>query len=270
MSAEEILIHEQHMRVKRCRHGPMLYNSTDTHIGRSLDLYGEFSELEGALFALILKPGMVAIDVGANIGCFTVPMAKRVGANGSIVAIEPQRVIYQTLCANVALNALANVHTVHAAAGAEAGSIIVPEINYSAGGNFGGVELGGDDKGESVPVNVLDALPLAACHLIKIDVEGMEGAVIEGAKETIGKFRPVLYVENDRKEKSKALVEQLMAADYRLFLHRPRLFNPDNFFANTENVFGNLGSFNMICIPKSHDFQLDNLTEITSPDQRYD
>lgn len=77
----------------------MLYNPTDTFIGRSLDLYGEFSEFESMLFTQILKPGMVAIDVGANIGCFTVPMAKRVGPNGLVVAIEPQRVIYQTLCA---------------------------------------------------------------------------------------------------------------------------------------------------------------------------
>ena len=54
----------------------------------------------------------------------------------------------------------------------------------------------------------------------------MEGAVVEGAKETIGKFRPVLYLENDRKEKSKALVEQLMALDYRLFVHRPHSLTP--------------------------------------------
>ena len=250
----------------------MLYNSTDTHVGRSLDLYGEYSEFETALFVLILQPGMVAIDVGANIGCFTVPMAKQVGPKGSIVAIEPQRTIFQTLCANVALNALATVHTIHAAAGAEEGSIIVPQINYSDGGNFGGVELGEYDKGEGepVPVTVLDAPPLEACHLIKIDVEGMEGEVIEGAKETIGKFRPVLYVENDRKEKSKALAEQIMAADYRLFLSSPHLFNPNNFFGNAENVFGNLGSFNLICIPKSHGFHLDGLIEITSPDECYD
>ena len=269
MSADEILIQERHMRVKRCRHGPMLYNPTDTFIGRSLDLYGEFSEFESVLFTQILKPGMVAIDVGANIGCFTVPMAKRVGPNGLVVAIEPQRVIYQTLCANVALNALENVLTVHAAAGTEEGSIIVPQVNYSDGGNFGGVELGGNEKGEQVPVTMLDALPLDGCHLIKIDVEGMECEVIEGAKEIIDKFQPVLYVENDRKEKSEALVEQLLASDYRLFLKGPLLFNPDNFFGNTDNVFGGVGSFNLICLTKSHNSRLASSIEITSPNDRY-
>ena len=75
-------------------------------------------------------------------------------------------------------------------------------------------------------------------------------------------------MENDRKEKSKALVEQLLASDYRLFLSGPPLFNPDNFFGNTDNVFGKVGSFNLICLTKSHNFRLASSIEITSPDDR--
>ena len=65
-----------------------------------------------------------------------------------------------------------------------------------------------------------------------------------------------------------ALVEQLLASDYRLFLKGPLLFNPDNFFGNTDNVFGGVGSFNLICLTKSHNFRLSNSIEITSPDDR--
>ena len=71
------LLSERHMRLKQCRHGPMLYSTKDIYIGRSLDLYGEFSEGEVHFFGQVLQPGMVAIDVGANIGCHTVFMAKR-------------------------------------------------------------------------------------------------------------------------------------------------------------------------------------------------
>ena len=57
-----------------------MYNSSDTYIGRSLDLYGEYSYGEADLFARLLRAGMVAIDVGANIiGCHTVTMARLVG-----------------------------------------------------------------------------------------------------------------------------------------------------------------------------------------------
>ena len=71
MSDGMVLAGERHMRVKRCRDGLMrdglmLYNSSDIHIGRSLDLCGEAD-----LFARLLRAGMVATDVGANIGAAT-------------------------------------------------------------------------------------------------------------------------------------------------------------------------------------------------------
>jgi hypothetical protein len=66
MNDSAVLAGEQHMRVKRCRHGLMLYNSSDIYIGRSLDLYGEYSHGEADVFEHLLRPGMVAIDVGAK------------------------------------------------------------------------------------------------------------------------------------------------------------------------------------------------------------
>lgn len=251
------------LRLKRCRHGTFLYNINDIYIGRSLDLYGELSESETAIFAQVLKPGMTAIDAGANIGCHTVFMAQAVGEAGAVLAFEPQRQVFQMLCANVALNGLGNVHTWQAALGPEAGSIVVPSVRYDRQGNFGGVALGSHARGEKVPVMTLDALPLRSCHFIKIDVEGMEREVLAGGGKMIGRFRPLLYVENDRKEKSQALIEALFALDYRLFWHFPPLFNPGNFFGNPENVFGRIVSRNMLCLPKERPVQAINLPEIT-------
>ena len=94
------------MRLAACRHGTMLFNAGDIYIGASLAAYGEFSEGEVALFRQLLRPGMTALDVGANIGAFTLPMARLVGATGRVIAWEPQRIVVQTLCANLALNAI--------------------------------------------------------------------------------------------------------------------------------------------------------------------
>ncbi len=69
---KDTLINQRHMRMKQCRHGVMLYNINDMYVGRSLDLYGEFSEGEAAMLGQILRPGMVVCDIGANIGCHTV------------------------------------------------------------------------------------------------------------------------------------------------------------------------------------------------------
>jgi hypothetical protein len=74
----------------------------------------------------------------------------------------------------------------------------------------------------------------------------------------------MLYVENDRAEKSAALIEQIMGLDYRLYWHLPRLFNSRNYFGETENVFGNLVSVNMLCIPREVGIGVTG-KEITSP-----
>lgn len=263
MAAGETLLEAGTVRLKQCRHGAFLYNIHDKFIGRSLDQYGEFSAGEAAMFAQILRPGMVAMDIGANIGVHTVFMAQAVGSGGAVFAFEPQRVVFQMLSANIALNGLVNVMTWQAAVGAEAGDIFVPPIRYDQEGNFGGVALGGHDRGEKVPVMVLDAMPFRACHFIKIDVEGMEAQVLEGGRQMIARLRPILYVENDRREKSKALIETLFAMDYRLYWHNTPLFNPNNFFANSENLFGNIVSRNMLCVPKESPIQVSNLPEIT-------
>jgi len=166
---------------------------------------------------------------------------------------------------------IANVATWRAGLGAEAGAMKVPPVNYGEPGNFGGVALAAEGPGEAVRITTLDALELRCCALIKIDVQGMEGAVLQGAEATVAKFRPLLYVENDLRERSPALIQQLFDLDYRLYWHCPPMFNEDNFYGNKENVFvsrterGVLQrcNINMLCVPKADDRDF-RLKEITS------
>ncbi len=257
------------MRVKACRRGPMMYFASDQYVGRSFDLYGEFSEGETVVFAQVLKPGMVAIDAGANIGAHTVFFAKAVGPSGRVYAFEPQRRVHQMLCGNVALNALGNVSCLHTALGATAGSVTIPPIEYDKGGNFGGLALGRWESGETVPVMTLDSLALETCHFIKIDVEGMERDVLQGTTATLARCKPFLYVENDREKNSAALIQWLLDHDYRLYWHLTPLFNPNNHFGTAENVFGGILSINKLGIPKSTTVNLNGFREILSADDTW-
>ena len=244
----------------------MVYNSHDRFIGRSLDLYGEFSEGEAVLFQKILRPGMFVVEVGANLGAHTVVLAQAVVPGGGVLAFEPQRLIFQTLCANLALNSIPNVDAHCAAVGAEPGTILVPSLDCYRTNNFGGLALGMHQVGEQVPVVALDNLKLARCDLLKVDVEGMEKAVLLGASATIARCQPLLYVENDRQDKSADLIRTIDGLGYRMFWHIPPLFSPDNFARNSENVFGNIGSFNMFCVHKDNAIaKLDGFKPVVVP-----
>ena len=249
---------------KDCRHGKLTYLLNDAYIGRSLDVYGEYSEGEIDLFRQLLRPGDVAIDIGANIGALTVPMARLVQPDGAIVAFEPQRAIFEVLCNNLRLNGLANVQALRRAAGSTMGSIRVPPLDYRRTDNFGGVALGGAD-GEEVQLVTIDSLNLPRLRLLKVDVEGMEHDVISGARATIARLKPAGYVENDRAENSRALISLLFEVGYRLWWHITPLFNPRNFFRHPRDVFGEVVSFNMLGFPRADAPSLA-LPEIMSPD----
>ena len=264
------LLENANLRLKACKHGVMMFYANDQYIGRSLDIYGEFSELEVQLFQQLVRPGMTIVDVGANIGAHTIFFAKAVGAGGQVIAFEPQRVLYHMMCGNICLNLHNNVAAIHAGLGATSGRIKVPRIDYSQSGNFGGVELGKSETGEDVPLQRLDSYDLKSCHLIKIDVEGMEQAVLEGSGSILKEHQPILYVENDRGEKSGELIEWLLTNGYRLYWHLPPLFNPDNYFEETANVFGETISINMLCIARSQGaMTTEKFREITSPEDSW-
>lgn len=252
-------------RQKVCRYGQMLYNKNDVYIGRSLDVYGEFSEGEVELFRQVMHAGNVVIEVGANIGAHTLFIAQQVGRSGVVIAFEPQRILFQTMCANLALNSVSNVYTLQQAVGARSGSVVIPPLDYTKENNFGGLALGGYESGEGVPLATIDGFNFPACSFLKIDVEGMELDVLQGADRLIRQHRPVIYVENDREEKSAALIRHLDSLGYKLYWHRPPYFNPNNFLGNPQNVFGNIISQNMVCIHSSVPHQLNGLEPVVIP-----
>jgi len=233
----------------KCRYGQMIYPAKDEYVGRSLTLYGEFSEGEAELFKASVNPGDIVIEVGANIGAHTVLLARLAGKMGAVLAFEPQPVLFQTLCANLALNNIVNVRPERFGLGNKTQVLHIPVLDYGSKHDFGALSLDLVDEGIAIPIKRLDSFNIQSCAFIKIDVEGMESEVIEGGANTIYSLRPILYVENNRREKSPTLIQLLLAFDYSLWWHLTPLFREDNYAGNTENVFGKMFSINMLCMP---------------------
>jgi FkbM family methyltransferase len=244
------LIENGFIAVKQCRHGLFAYNVNDLYIGRSLDEYGEWSEEELSILFQVLKPGAVVVDVGANIGTHTVALAKHVTATGAVFAFEPQRLTFQLLCANVALNALINVKCVNAAVSDVRGEVLIPTIDPTRAANFGGLKSEGHAEGDRTDAVRIDELQLARCHLIKIDVEGLEARVLAGAQQTIARFRPVLFVENNTEQGSPAILETLDGLAYNCWWHIADNYSPRNYFGHPERLFPPYFEANLLCFPK--------------------
>ena len=82
MDPSAVLLANGSVRIKQTRHGLMAYNINDIYLGRSLDCYGEFSRGETLLFAQLVGPQSLVLDIGANIGAHTLFFAEAVGPRG--------------------------------------------------------------------------------------------------------------------------------------------------------------------------------------------
>jgi FkbM family methyltransferase len=202
-----------------------------------------------------VKRGDVVVDVGANVGALTIPFARMVGPRGAVFAFEPQPFVYYLLCANVALNGLQHVVCHRLALAHEVGVTLIKELDYTCPGNFGGFRVYDNATDAQVPTNVstIDAWRLNKCALIKVDVEGMERMVLRGAYGTIRRLKPVLWVECEPELFTTHLelidwISQRLG--YRVERVSTPLYQRGNWRGDTENVFGDVLTHNLLCMPR--------------------
>jgi FkbM family methyltransferase len=214
------------IRKVQTRYGKMFVMVSDQVISKSLIEYGEWSHGEIQLLEQFIKPGMTVLDVGANVGSHTLAFSKAVGPGGLVLSFEPQPMVFGLLAVNVVENNAANVLAFNAGVGNAAGWIDLPNINYAKPNNYGAMQLGSyvanagkEINRTPVPVHRLDDLKAAAsADVIKIDVEGMEAAVLEGARGLIAKSRPIMMVENETPgAESEATLKLLFEMDYEVY-----------------------------------------------------
>lgn len=198
----------------------------DTNIGHWMKQHGSMNPLQSYEMQSLLQPGDVVIDVGANLGCYTIPFAERVGPFGKVLAFEPFRWLQQIVSANVAINGLSNVWVMPVGLGTELNRFEArpPQLRFFS--SPGGMKMKGQQDGlkqeeamqlydwdspaEAITVVPLDSLlvhrdaqtallgapAVDNVRLIKIDVEGMEKDVIAGARLVVQHFKPIIWTEN--------------------------------------------------------------------------
>lgn len=255
--------------IRECRHGVMAYLRADVTIGRALDLYGEFAESENRLMSVFLEPGDTVIDVGANVGTVALALARTVGPAGRVLAFEPQRLVFQALCATLTMNGLTHVEARRQAVGRVAGVIRIPAVDPTVEQNLGSVRIERIDddpngQGDLVPLVTIDELSLSACALVKIDAEGMDYDVLLGAAQTIARTRPVLYFEGHAGDATTRAIAFARDRKYRCHWHFAAFYEADS-FRQAPNLFASKGDVNVLAIPEEHALGV-TLPPVSAPD----
>lgn len=151
-------------------------------------LEGERFIEERHLLGRLVKPGMTVVDVGANIGYYLLLFQRCLRGNGRLVCVEPSKENLPELRRTIEINEFRNVTLHEAACGNEEGS-----VGLRSGINSGVVQS--KEGTYEVRVCKLDNLVVEKIDFIKIDVEGYEGQVLEGADGLLRRWRPTLFLE---------------------------------------------------------------------------
>jgi FkbM family methyltransferase len=190
-------------------------------------LYRSMDDVDSVLLGLVcefVRPGAVVWDIGANVGLFSFAAASLAGPQGQVVALEPDAWLVQLLRRSASLqpDASAPVQVVPAAIASELSIRTLCLANRSRAANylaeFGTTQTGGAREEQSVVAVTLAWLldSLAPPSVVKIDVEGAEMEVLEGASHLFNTVRPVVFCEVIPTSE-RTVTEFLLSHDYQIF-----------------------------------------------------
>ncbi|MFF7021062.1 FkbM family methyltransferase [Streptomyces klenkii] len=227
--------------VARTRFGAAVLVDTQDLIQRYVYMFGTWEPHMTRWLSRRLRHGDTFIDVGANIGYFSLLAAHSVGPSGRVVAIEASPAFHRSVLANVRRNACRNVRAVNTAVSDGRGAL---RFTLASSRNLGANSIVPYDglaessfEAQALPLTeVLTASEVAGARVIKVDVEGAEGSVVRGMAPLLDQLRPdaevTVEVAPERMARLGDSVEELMATmhehGFQAYL-QPNDYAPENY-----------------------------------------
>lgn len=235
-------------RVTEARYGIMQYLPDGSESAVSLPYFGEYRHQELALIGKFLAPGKWVLDAGAGIGLTTLCFAQAVGDSGHVLAFEPDALLYQIARQNVAANGARGVTLLQRTLGPEWKRH--PDRMSS--------------KGNRASDDSIDGLRLSRLDWVRIGDQLDALNVLTGARATIWKFRPWIFVSDAGNGTIQASWTILRDYGYQLLNFSAPLYNPDNYNRRDKDIFENRHAQGTLCIPEEIgvDVELDFCTVI--------
>jgi FkbM family methyltransferase len=195
-TALSVRLTESDLQCVECGTFKLVIDRWDVALGRNLIFGQEYDPHLSSFLKRVVKPGMTAVDIGANVGFITMLLGELVGKNGCVLAFEPNPENCRLLLLSIEKNGFDHVKLFPFALSETIGAAYF----YSAHGSNGGVWPKADrvlikPNSYVVPTMRLDKVCYEQIDFIKIDVEGAEYLALTGAEEIIRRFRPIIVSE---------------------------------------------------------------------------
>lgn len=245
------------MSIVVTQYGKMRIIDADKVVSHALGLYGEWAMDELDLLGQIISPGMRVLDVGAFIGTHSLAFSQFVGEKGRVYAFEPRKEIYAILSENLLLNNCENVTALNIGLAEIEKDLVLQSIDLNEMVNFGGLSIDAEvtllnSATYKIHVSTIDGLGIGKIDVIKLDVEGMERSVLDGATETILRDRPIVFCECNSLSSGNEVLTFCQAREYDTYGFLASAYNPNNFNAITENIFGMAKELALLLVPREN------------------
>jgi len=206
--------------------GALMFAPLNDYVGRAAYFVGDLDRKISIILARIIRPGDTVLDVGANLGIVTLQLANLVGQAGTVHSFEPNPKIAQLLAQSVQSNVYQNVVIHKHALGVKEDCLELSIPRGNAGrASFNQSLLDNNLEKIQVPVHSLSSIAeiigLNSVRLMKIDVEGFELQVLQGAEKWLSHYPPqaILFEcnETSKKRQTSPVIELLLNAGYHLY-----------------------------------------------------
>jgi tetratricopeptide (TPR) repeat protein len=230
-------------RVAETRYGILQYSPKDRVVAESLRYYGEYLQPQLALLGRFMRPGSWVVDARAGIGIDTLFMAECAGAQGHVLAYEPDAYYHQIIAQNLAANRVKNVTLLHR-------TVAGPTDSRSS---------------IDVPADTVDGLRLSRLDWIRMK-SGDCIDVLSGARDTLWRLRPWLFVAGETFDQIEQCKEAVRDYGYQSRPLSTPLFSAQNYNRRCDDIFAGDSALSLLCIPEEIEVDIELTSGNSAPE----
>jgi len=222
--------------VAETRAGIVQYWPDRDPVGRSIERYGEYLQIELEMIGRWIVPGATIVEVGADIGMHALMLASALGPTGHLLLYEDDPLVRQVLQQNLRAN--------------RAGNVTLMKRRLRDVADSAATDANGVSSDESIGVETIDDLRLETLQWLKVNYAALGTAVLAGAADTLWRLRPKLFLAASGSQGVRTLAAKAMDLGYRCFRMETPLFNPNNFNQRLVDVFEGRTATALLAIPE--------------------